>query len=357
MDISQKLNLSYYKNIATLNESHHIFLAQHQETQKIFVKKILSIYNLDVYKTLMQNPISGIPTIVDFFENDNQLTVIENYISGQSLEDIIKTKVLDLQTILHYALELCSVLSKLHNMSPSIVHRDIKPSNIIITEYNHVVLIDFNAAKFYSDESSTDTILLGTKGYAAPEQYGFGSSSPKTDIYGLGILLKELTSSLAIVPHALMEIIEKCIKISPSDRYSSVAELEIALKSMLVAPKHGKKQTSSINKYLLPGFRTHTIWKMLLAIPSYLFIFLLSVSVDVENTYGASLVVTRIFIFLIFMSIILNSFNYLNIHEYFPLCKHENRIIRFLGIFIFDLLILITLFIILVIILTLFFER
>ena len=79
---------------------------------------------------------------------------------------------------------------------PAIIHRDIKPSNIIITAYNRAVLLDFNAAKYYSCQSTEDTVLLGTQGYASPEQYGFGSSSPQTDIYSMGILFRELLNSI-----------------------------------------------------------------------------------------------------------------------------------------------------------------
>ena len=106
MDFSQSLTLSYYKTIATLNETHNIFLVQHQDTHKIYVKKILTVYNIDIYKELSTHPICGIPKIVDYYENENQLILIEHYISGQSLEDIIATETLDLQTIIHYALEL-----------------------------------------------------------------------------------------------------------------------------------------------------------------------------------------------------------------------------------------------------------
>ena len=69
-------------------------------------------------------------------------------------------------------------------------------------------LLDFNAAKFFSTSTTEDTVLLGTKGYAAPEQYGFGASTPKTDIYAVGILLNELTSSLTNIPYDLTKIID-----------------------------------------------------------------------------------------------------------------------------------------------------
>lgn len=354
MDYSQKLALSYYKVIATLNESHHIFLVQHQETHKIFIKKILTVYNIDIYKQLSEHPVCGIPQIIDFYEDEHRLILIENYISGQSLEDIIHTTDFDLSTVIHYALELCTILHELHHMHPPIIHRDIKPSNIIITEYNHVVLLDFNAAKHFSPSSTNDTILLGTKGYAAPEQYGFGSSSPKTDIYAFGILLKELTSSFMDVPLAFTKIIEKCIEINPSDRYDTVTDLENALKN-LNNTSQIKKPFSS-NDFLLPGFRTHTLWKMLFASSTYLFLFWLSISLEVENSYGIALWIERFFCFSIFLSIIFGTFNYLNIHNHFSLCKSKYRIIRILGIVLLDTMFAGFLFIIMTIILSMFFP-
>ena len=187
MDYSHRLSVSYYKTIATLNESHKIYLVQHQKTNKIYVKKILDVYNKDIYLYLSQNHICGIPQIIDLYEDEykNQLTVIENYVSGYSLEDKMNTSDLNIDSIYQYMLELCSILEKLHSYQPPIIHRDIKPSNVIITEHNHVILLDFNAAKYFTDSSANDTVLLGTKGYAAPEQYGFGSSTPRTDIYAL----------------------------------------------------------------------------------------------------------------------------------------------------------------------------
>ena len=169
MDYSKQLALSYYKTIATLNEDHKVYLVQHQETQEIFVKKILTVYNADIYKELSTHHIWGTPRIIDYMEENNQLTLIESYVSGQSLDKLIQTSCLDISDILHYTTELCEILCRLHSMQPPVIHRDIKPSNIMITEHNHVVLLDFNAAKYYAENADKDTVLLGTKGYAAPE--------------------------------------------------------------------------------------------------------------------------------------------------------------------------------------------
>ena len=417
MDYSAQLALSYYKPIATLNKEHNIFLVQHLNSHKIFVKKILTVYNIDVYKELAAHPICGIPAIIDFYEIENQLFLIENYISGHSLEELRTLQNLDLNTIIHYALELCTILSRLHNMNPPIVHRDIKPYNIIITEYNHVVLLDFNAAKHYSDSSSNDTVLLGTKGYAAPEQYGFGSSSPKTDIYALGVLLKELTASLPDVPTTFHEIIDTCIQLNPADRFNTVIDLANALKTGNFKSSGSYSTSSSLNndvtddkdskrnpsyhqysakntddktlynephtvrnfdsslkslnfsdsqysnsmfdnskknqnresnnktresfsyrKLLLPGFRTLTPWKMLLAIPTYIFLCWISLSLQSKDLCGSALWIERIFCLFMFLSIILITFNYMDLQKYFPLCNSKYFIVRSLGVVLLNII-------------------
>lgn len=355
MDYSQRLAISYYQTIATLNEPHKIYLAQHQETKKIYVKKILDVYNKYIYQLLLLNPINGIPKIVELYEKDNHLTVIENYVSGCSLQEKIESYNIDIFSIYQYTIELCSILEKLHSFQPPIIHRDIKPSNIIITEYNHVVLLDFNAAKYFTESANTDTVLLGTKGYAAPEQYGFGSSTPRTDIYAIGILLKELTSVLPSIPKELVRIITKCIQMNPADRYQSVAELKAALEQALPYKEKTSKKFSTL-RLLPPGFRTLTPWKMIISSMSYLFIFWLSLNLEVQNTYGAALWWERIFCLFILLSVVFVSFNYLNIQKGFPLCKYPIKIVHYIGIVLYNIIIVSCLFIIMLILESFFFA-
>lgn len=336
MDYTKELALSFYHPIATLNESHQITLVQHRETNRIYVKKILSVYNIDIYRELFAHPIPGIPRIIEYHECNNQLIVIENFISGHSLEELMENEPIDLQTLLRYFLELCSILEKLHGMTPPIVHRDIKPSNIIITEYGHVVLIDFNAAKYFSDASESDTVLLGTKGYAAPEQYGFGSSSPKTDIYAMGILLKEMSALLSEPPRRLSKIIEKCTELAPGDRYASITDLKNALQNISRSAISEEDSLASHTSLLPPGFRTHSIAHMLLAVPAYLFIFYLSFTLKVENIHGAALWAERACCLLLFLALIAGTFNYRNIQQCIPLCKSRNRLVRYLGVILLD---------------------
>lgn len=342
MDHSETPDLSCYQTIAALNEAHQIFLVQHRDTHKIFVKKILDIYNIDIYQTLSAHPVYGIPRIVEYQESDGQLILIESYISGQCLEELLYTNRLDLSTVTRYILELCGILSCLHQMDPPVVHRDIKPSNLIITEHDHVVLLDFNAAKHFSETSTSDTILLGTQGYAAPEQYGFGSSSPKTDIYAIGVLFQELTAFLPKVPAPLSGIMEKCTKMDPAERYHTVDDLKLAILNAIGTPVSesaaGSQCSVSSVRWLPPGFRTRTLWKALLAIPSYLILIWLSLTLQAESANVLDLWIQRGFCLLISFSLILGTFNYMDIHKHFPWCKSRQPLLKILGIALLDLM-------------------
>ncbi|MBQ4258824.1 MAG: serine/threonine protein kinase [Lachnospiraceae bacterium] len=331
--------LSDYETIATLNRDHHIELVQHRATQGIYVKKQLAVYNTNIFQELLLHPVQGVPKVIDYEEVNGCLTVIETYISGTSLDEILSTADLEFATITKYAAELCDILIQLHAFQPPIVHRDIKPSNIIITEQNHVVLIDFNAAKQFCSPDSNDTVLIGTKGYAAPEQYGFGSSSPKTDIYAMGVLLKELTASLPDVPAYFTSIINKCIELNPNDRYQTVSELKAALlHNPSEAPEKIKRQRRWYDWLLLPGFRGGTVWKILVSLPCYILLFTLCLSLEVKDTTRPELWVERFFCLTTFLSIILGTFNYMGIHKYFLLCRSKDPLIRVIGIILLDVL-------------------
>lgn len=350
MNDSPRLAMSYYKTIAVINESHNIFLVQHQETKKIYVKKILDVYNNRIYQYLYENKILGVPQIVSLCEEDNRLTVVEEFISGSSLQEKIDTNGITTALINRYMFELCEILEKLHSVNPPIVHRDIKPSNIMITEYDHVVLLDFNAAKYSSDTDTTDTILLGTRGYAAPEQYGFGSSTPQTDIYSLGILLKELVDALQDPTYQYDEIISTCTQMNPADRFQSISILKQSFQENETPMLTDISKPFTWKSLLPPGFRTLTPWKIGLSSMIYIFIFWLSLNMELDNTTYFVLWLNRIFCLIIMLSIVFCSFNYCNVQRIFPLCGHQNRILRYIGIILLDLIIALFLLTILVII-------
>lgn len=356
MEYSHRLAISYYKTIATVNEEHNVFLVQHQENKKICIKKIMDVYNADIYHYFRFNNITGIPKIFDIYEENDQLIVIEEYISGTSLQEMLNPSVLNMDQILHYMCELCDILGKIHLLNPPIVHRDIKPSNIIITPCGHVMLIDFNAAKYLTNKDNSDTVLLGTKGYAAPEQYGFGSSTPQTDIYALGILLKELTAALPESTNIFDSITNKCTQINPSDRFKDV----YALKQALVQCGPAGKNTSQVKEpltwrsFLPPGYRTFTPWKMAVASVVYLFIFWLSLSLEAQDATVCETWIERICCLLMMLAIIFGSFNYCDVQRFVPLCKNRHRLLRYLGILLFDLYLMWLVLFVMVILLSIF---
>ncbi|WP_455721194.1 serine/threonine-protein kinase [Agathobacter sp.] len=377
--------MSDYNIISTLNEQHKVYLVQSALSGKVYVQKVLDVYNIRVYEYLYRNPVAGIPRLINYYEQGDKLIVIEEYISGISLQEKIDNSELNISDIRSYMIMLCNILEALHSMTPPIIHRDIKPSNIIITSYNYAMLLDFNAAKQFSGQNESDTVLIGTPGYAAPEQYGFGSSSPQTDIYSLGIVLKEMLSSVSSNPagdsvlYYLNQIAERCTQMTPSARYQSVAELKnvISQASYQFQDSYatgdfnpytytgynttenntaGNNSANINTRFLPPGFRTKTPWKMLLSSVVYLFITWLCLSLEMENTYGAKLWLERVFCLGMFLFTIFCGFNYLNIQNILPLCKNKNRILHYVGIILLDVAVIFSLFVIMFIMEAIFFP-
>ncbi len=327
-----------FRTIAVLNELHGVYLVQDPDTGKVFVKKILDVYNPKVYEYLRWYPITGTPGIIGFHEEAGRMTVVEEYISGSSLQEKIGRKDLLETDILNYMLDLCAILEKLHTGDHILIHRDVKPSNIIITAYNRAVLLDFNAAKFYSPESAEDTILLGTKGYAAPEQYGFGSSTPQTDIYALGMTLNKMLDSMADPPAYLRQLARKCTRLDPAGRFSDIKKLKKELSAHLQTGTSGKV-FQTIIRYLPPGYRSGSVWKMLLATFGYFLIGVFCFKFyGTGNVTGAQLLLEQFFVMAMLLAIVFGCFDYLHVQSLMPLCRHKSLLIRCIGIAFLDFL-------------------
>jgi len=135
---------------------------------------------------------SSLPRIIDIFRSDNFLYIIEDYFEGIGLKEVIGTREMCSEdNTIHWAKQLCEILIYLHGLEPNpIIYRDMKPGNIIIDRENQVRLIDFGIAREFKRGGSSDTTFIGTRGYAAPEQFSVdGQSDERTDIYGLGATL------------------------------------------------------------------------------------------------------------------------------------------------------------------------
>ena len=188
--------------------------------------------------------------VVDIIESPQTLYVVMDYIEGLSL-----SKVLDdygaqpQEAVIEWAKQLSSALYYMHTQNPPVIHRDIKPANIMLKPDGTVRLIDFGIAREYKEGKAGDTINMGTRGYAAPEQFGGdGQTDARTDIYSLGVTLYHLVTGKnpAEPPYEISPIrqlnpklssgleylIQKCTQINPEDRFESCAELTYVLDNL-----------------------------------------------------------------------------------------------------------------------------
>jgi serine/threonine-protein kinase len=190
---------------------------------------------------------SSLPRIVDILETKELIYVIMDYVEGESLDKILDEYGAQPQDlVIEWAKQLCDVLDYLHNCSPPIIYRDMKPANVVLHPSGNIRLLDFGIAREYKSQNTADTVSLGTKGYAAPEQFGgSGQTDARTDIYCLGVTLYHLLTGqnpteppyeLYPIRHwnpalsgGLERIIQKCTQQNPDDRYQSCTDLLYAL--------------------------------------------------------------------------------------------------------------------------------
>ncbi len=178
----------------------------------------------------------GLPRYIRQYRNERMLCVVREYIEGEPLNDYARERQLTEEEIVSICGQLCSVLSVLHSQTPPIIHRDIKPENIIIRPGGAAVLIDFDIARTFKQASGNDTVCFGTRGYAPPEQYGYGQTDARTDIYAFGVLLRWLVTgsdqpnpNVTINPD-LQTVIDRCTAFAPEDRYADIGQAERALR-------------------------------------------------------------------------------------------------------------------------------
>ena len=192
---------------------------------------------LPVYRALSKLQTPYLSPILSISEPDaGIIQVEESYIEGESLQEFLEAHgTLDEAEIQHCFLDIAQALKLLHSLQPPIIHRDIKPANIIKSKDGRYVLVDFDAAREYARKQDSDTHIILTPGYASPEQYGFGQSDRRSDIFMLGATMFEMRTGRQFRPGvspsggALGRIIARCTAMSPKDRYQSAGALISAL--------------------------------------------------------------------------------------------------------------------------------
>ena len=184
----------------------------------------------EVYRKLLSVSCRNLPKIMEAAEQDGMVAVLEEYIQGDSLAFLLAGACLTPAEARKITFQLCNALWVLHSLGA--VHRDIKPENVIVRG-SEAVLIDFDASRIFKNGTNQDTQILGTMGYAAPEQYGITQTDERADIYSLGVLLNIMLTgkhpSKELASGRLGRIVQKCTMVNPKKRYKSVLYLMEAL--------------------------------------------------------------------------------------------------------------------------------
>lgn len=191
-----------------------------------------------------------LPRIVDIIETNQTVYIVMDYIEGESLNKVLDAYGAQPQeAVIEWAKQLSNVLDYLHTQNPPVIYRDMKPANIMLKPDGTVRLIDFGIAREYKEGKEGDTEAIGTRGYAAPEQFGGrGQTDARTDIYSLGVTLYHLVTGKnpAEPPYEIYPIrhwdpslssglewlIQKCTQLNPGDRYQSCAEVTYVLENL-----------------------------------------------------------------------------------------------------------------------------
>lgn len=374
MTLEEESRLSFYRELTVLDEKKNIVLVQDIRNSELCVKKTLDIYSRDVYEQLASVRIEGVPAVKECVADDGKLIVVEEYVQGRSLKQVLDEQgLLNEEQAYDIAVQLADILVRLHQLEPAIVHRDIKPSNIIIEKNGHVNLIDFNAARHVNADKNEDTRMLGTVYFAAPEQFGFGQSDERTDIYGLGATINYIMTGdkpgAGIAECRFSDILKKCLMVDAKDRYQSAEELRGVLDMLNYSivqdnrkkaeTAFGKDNTISIvrtyrnirdiivkmyrkyqkrnydidtswRRYLLPGFRRLNVVYCLIALVWYAVIVWMTITFAVTDSKtgipvtGGELTMYKIAVFALLFGMTMWFGNYLNIRRKLPGMKKIN---------------------------------
>ncbi len=221
----------HYDRLQILKESPRgtVALLRHRKTGALCVLREFC-GSAAVYEKLLTIRNPHLPQILAVSADGNRVLVLEEYIPGDDLAFLLESAVCSPRQTRAITKDLCAALWVLHSIGA--VHRDVKPENIRLRGKD-AVLMDFNAARVVDPIQTADTVVLGTTGYAAPEQYGLSQTDGRADIYSLGVTMNVMLTgkhpSQALASGHMGRIIQRCTMLAPEKRYQTVLDLMAAL--------------------------------------------------------------------------------------------------------------------------------
>ena len=193
---------------------------------------------MEIMKKMADRKLSGIPKAYRIFEENGEVYLVREYIEGMSLAQMVLQKGgISEAEICRISRKICQTAEQFQNPDEPMIHRDIKPENIVVTPGAEVVFIDFGTMRSYKKDGSRDTFVVGTRGTAAPEQYGYIQTDQRTDVYAIGQTMLYMVSesyemnqlSECAVSRRMKKIIEKACSFEPDKRYGDAAQLRRAV--------------------------------------------------------------------------------------------------------------------------------
>lgn len=193
---------------------------------------------IEIMEKMADRKLSGIPKTYRIFEENGEVYLVREYIEGMSLAQMVLQKGgISEAEICRISRKICQTAEQFQNPDEPMIHRDIKPENIVVTPGGEVVFIDFGTMRSYKKDGSRDTFVVGTRGTAAPEQYGYTQTDQRTDVYAIGQTMLYMVSesyemnqlSECAVSRRMKKIIEKACSFEPDKRYGDAAQLRRAV--------------------------------------------------------------------------------------------------------------------------------
>ncbi|MBQ7171453.1 MAG: serine/threonine protein kinase [Clostridia bacterium] len=223
--------LTEYRVVSVLSEKNgcRTLRLRHRALGRDLVLHLLPFCS-PVYETLRSLRCVNLPEVYDAVRLSDGEAVLEEYVDGVTVAAVTEIRRYRYREAREVMIGVCSALAVLHERA--LVHRDVKPENVMISATGRVVLIDFNVSRTVSDRPR-DTVVMGTVGYAPPEQLGIAQSDARADIYAAGVLFNVMLTgchpSETLAPGRAGRIVKKCTQVNPKDRYQNVRRLLNAL--------------------------------------------------------------------------------------------------------------------------------
>ena len=381
--IIDELKTNGYSFIGYVNDKKEVIkVCRIEDESIILIAKYISCISVGIYESLKEQAIDGIPRINDILGFEDHALIIEEYVDGKNVGEMIEAEsnyLTHVDSIYHIISGVLDVLSKLGEMNPPVIHRDIKPDNIMIDRDRKVYLVDFNISRELDGTKVRDTVAMGTRGFAAPEQYGFSESDIRTDFYSLGATVKYMIDNVELDRNyqpdnkrlkTLQLFASKCMMMDKRDRFQTVEEIRDFLKSSKKTDEAGRDNSfgyhfdKKVNSRALPGFRSGNPVNMIIATFIYLLIGVISVCIGLvdyegyENLSSSIVNVIRvveiILSYLVFLTAAFFLMNYRGVRERAFLVKKMKSdrskmfaaileaLVIFLGLFFCEGLIIVT---------------